>query len=120
LDLREDGIDVQERYFAHDVCEAATSRAAGATWRSAVRCQTGRGRRSCGAHVEVARDKTGEVRWACARGGCGGTIVGHEGTPLDLAAHVARGKLRNWGFDEEERELLLRATPDLPSLRASS
>lgn len=120
VDLREEfaPMEVMQRFFAHAVCEAATSRAPGRAWRSAVRCETGRGRRRCDARVEVARPKKGEVTWSCARCGCGGSVIGYELSASDLSAYVPRAKMRTWGFDDEERELLLDATADIRSLRA--
>jgi hypothetical protein len=46
-------------------------------------------------------------------------ITGFEGTDLDLSSYVPVNKtLRLWGFDEEERSVLLAATTNIPPLRA--
>jgi hypothetical protein len=46
-------------------------------------------------------------------------ITGFEGTEIDLSPYVPRKKkLRVWGFDDKEREVLLTATTHIPALRA--
>ena len=101
------------------IVEAATSRRAAGAWCSAVRCIARVGRKACSGRLHVGQLEAGRVEWSCAACGENGVITGFEGTDLDLSSYVPVHKtLRLWGFDEEERSVLLAATTNIPSLRA--
>jgi len=105
--------------YTREVVEAATSRRADSSWCSAVRCIARAGRRTCGGRIRVGRPQAGEVAWSCDMCGEHGVITGFEGSELDMSPYVpSQKKLRVWGFDDEERTVLLEATTVLPSLRA--
>jgi len=101
------------------IVEAATSRRAEGAWCSSVQCITRVGRQACSGRLQVAQLETGRVEWSCAARGESGVITSFEGTDLDLSSYVPVNKeLRLWGFDDEERSVLLAATTNIPSLRA--
>lgn len=101
------------------IVEAATSRRAEGAWCSAVRCIARVGRKACSGRLHVAQRERARVEWSCATCGESGVITGFEGTDLDLSSYVPVNKtLRLWGFDEEERSVLLAATTNIPPLRA--
>jgi hypothetical protein len=104
--------------FCREVVEAATSRRAGPTWCSAVQCIARVGRKRCGRWIEVSYLPGRAVEWSCAVCGERGVITSIEGSASDLSRYVPQGKARLWGFDEEERDVLRRATSSLPELRA--
>jgi hypothetical protein len=104
--------------FCRAVVEAATSRRSGPTWRSAVRCIGRVGRRQCAGWTDVSYTPGGAVEWSCVVCGERGVITGAGGSPSDLSRYVPRGKMRFWGYDEEERRVLGPATASLPQLRA--
>lgn len=57
--------------------------------------------------------------WSCAACGDHGEITGFADTEHDLSAYVPRAKrLRVWAIDDQEREVLLAATTQIPELRA--
>lgn len=107
----------QRSDFTRAVAQAATSRAAGAQWRSAVKCIGRRGSKRCRGFIDVARGDVA-VEWSCACCGESGTVTHVAGSDADLSRYVPRGKTVLWGFDEEEREVLLVATTHIPELRA--
>lgn len=100
------------------LAEAGTSRPAGSSWRSAVRCGGRVGRRRCNAWLDVRCTADLRVEWRCGVCGEQGVITGIAGGPSDLSRYLPRGKLRVWGYDEEERRVLVPATVDIPNLRA--
>ena len=105
--------------FRHTIVEAATSRRGEGRWCSAVRCIGRVGRKACSARIHVARPEAGRIEWSCETCGEHGEVTGFLGTELDLSAYVpSNKKLRVWGFDDAEREVLLTATTHIPSLRA--
>lgn len=105
--------------FTREIVEAATSRRAESSWCSAVRCIGRVGRKMCGARINVGRPDTHRVEWSCEKCGEHGVISGFEGTELDMTPYVpCQKKLRVWGFDDEERAVLVAATTGIPSLRA--
>lgn len=105
--------------FAREVVEAATSRGTSSSWCSAVRCIARVARKACGARIHVTRPEAGRVEWSCAKCGERGVITGFEGTEFDMSIHApGKKKLRVWGFDDEERAVLMAATTFIPSLRA--
>ena len=101
------------------IVEAATSRRAEGAWCSAVRCIARGGRKACSGRLHVAQLEKARVEWSCAACEESGVITGFEGNGLDLSSYVpVNKKLRLWGFDEEERAVLLAATTNIPPLRA--
>lgn len=105
-----------ERFRA--LAEAATSRRAGPAWRSAVRCGGRVGRKRCDAWLDVLCTPDLQVEWSCRVCGERGVISGIAGGPSDMSSYVPRGEAHLWGYDEEERRVLLPATATLPELRA--
>ena len=119
LELAEPAKEEPRAAFVRSLVEAATARHVQSSWCSAVRCIARVGRKACGTPIHVAQPEPGRVDWSCARCGERGEITGFEGTALDLSSYVPRAKkLRLWGFDEEERAVLVAGTTHLPSLRA--
>ena len=105
--------------LVREIVEAATSRRAAGSWCSAVRCLARVGRKACSGRLHVAELESGRIEWSCAACGERGVITGFEGSDLDLSSYVpGKKKLRLWGFDDEERSVLLAATTHIPSLRA--
>lgn len=105
--------------FTREVVEAATSRREPAPWRSAVRCISAVGRRACGARVHVGHMVARHVVWSCPACGDHGDITGFEGSEHDMSGYVpSKKKLRLWAIDDQEREVLLKATAHIPALRA--
>ena len=105
--------------LVREIVEAATSRRAAGSWCTAVRCLARTGRKACRGRLHVDPIEAGRVEWSCAVCGERGVITGFDGTDLDLSSYVPRQKkLRLWGFDDEERSVLLAATTHIPSLRA--
>jgi hypothetical protein len=104
--------------FTRDVVEAATSRRVEAAWQSIVQCIGRIDGRPCGAYVEVRFDGTETVEWSCSCCGDVGKVRGFVGTEADLSRFVPRGKVVNWGFDDEEWEVLREGTSGIPELRA--
>lgn len=103
--------------FLLAVVEAATSRPAGAPWPSTVRCITRRGRRRCGAVIQVERGAN-EIVWSCSTCGESGVVTHFADSQADLSKYQPRGKTVLWGFDDEERSVLMAATTHIPNLRA--
>jgi hypothetical protein len=105
--------------LVREIVEAATSRRAGGSWCTAVRCLARIGGKACSGRLHVDQLEAGRVDWSCAVCGERGVITGFDGTDLDLSSYVpGQKKLRLWGFDDEERSVLLAATTHIPSLRA--
>ena len=105
--------------LVREIVEAATSRRAAGSWCTAVRCLARIGRKACSGRLHVGQLEAGRVDWSCAVCGERGVITGFDGTDLDLSSYVpGQKKLRLWGFDDEERAVLLAATTHIPSLRA--
>lgn len=105
--------------FACALVEAATSRSVASAWCSAVRCIARVGRRVCRSPISVAQSEAGRVDWSCTACGERGAITGFVGTVVDLSPYVPRRKkLRVWGFEDEERAVLLAGTLHFPALRA--
>ena len=107
--------------FTREIVQAATSRPSEGGWRSAVRCIGGvRSRqRVCGARVIVEFVASDEhVAWSCDTCGEDGMVTGIVGTDADVRAYWPQGKTATWGFDDEERQVLMKATEQLPWLRA--
>jgi len=101
------------------IVEAATSRRVAGAWCSAVRCIARVGRKACSERLQVGQLETARVEWSCTACGESGVITGFEGTDLDLSSYVPTNKkLRLWGFDEEERAVLLAGTTHIRPLRA--
>lgn len=103
--------------FTRAVVEAATSRRVRGTWRTAVRCIGHVARKRCDGRIDVERNKDA-VSWACP--GCGdcGLITNFKGSESDMSAFATRRKTVVWGFDDDERKVLLDASQQLPELRA--
>jgi len=105
--------------LVREIVEAATSRRIEGSWCSAVRCIARTGRKACSGRIHVGQFETARVEWSCAVCAERGVITGFEGTDLDLSSYVpVNKKLRLWGFDDEERSVLLAATTNIPPLRA--
>lgn len=104
--------------FTREIVEAATSVRSANSWRSAVRCIGRVGRKACGTRIRVGRPDASRVEWTCEKCGERGVVTGFEGTELDMTPYVPSKKLHMWGFDDEERALLLEATTSIPPLRA--
>ena len=104
--------------FTREVVEAGTSRKAGPAWQSAVRCIGRVGRRLCRAYVQVRFDGSDTVEWSCARCGDVGAVSRFRNTQSDLSSFVPRGKVVAWGFDDQERKMLMLGTEWIPELRA--
>jgi len=90
-------------------------------WPTAVQCVARVGPKTCGGCVAVwhvgGRD---EIEWVCAACGANGVITGFTGSESDLSRYRPRGKgkLRLWGYEDEERDVLWEATRAIPELRA--
>jgi hypothetical protein len=118
-DLESPAEAAQHAAFTRELVEAATSRLADSPWCSAIRCIARVGRKACGARIHVSRPDAERVEWSCAKCGERGVILGFEGTELDMSPYLpSKRKLRVWGFDDEEREVLIAATTHIPALRA--
>jgi hypothetical protein len=105
--------------IVREIVEAATSRRVEGSWGSAVRCIALVRGKTCGARIHVRRAERGRIAWACVACSEAGVITGFEGTAFDLSRYVPRKrKLRVWGLEDEDRDVLLAATSWIPSLRA--
>jgi hypothetical protein len=105
--------------IVREIVEAATSRRVEGSWCSAVRCIAHVRGKMCGARIYVRRAERGRIDWSCVACGEAGVVTGFEETAFDLSRYAPRRKkLRVWGFDDEDRGVLLAATTWIPSLRA--
>jgi hypothetical protein len=121
-DIAPAGADVPEAArlrseFTRAVVEAATSRRVEGSWCSAVRCVGHHRKKKCSGMITVERSDD-EVQWSCGECGEGGVVSHFRGTASDLSAYAPRGKTVLWGFDEQERKVLVDATTEIPELRA--
>jgi len=67
------------------ITSAATSRSAGRSWSSALRCLHSAGTAACQGHIVVHRsDVPASIEWRCSECGDAGTISGWQGSPFDL------------------------------------
>jgi hypothetical protein len=110
--------DASRANFLRELIEAATSRAAGPSWRSAVRCIEPMGRRRCRGWMSISREEPSVIVCSCEACFQVGTLAGFEGTEMDLSRYVPRGRTVGWGLDEESRTVLRGATEAQPALRA--
>jgi hypothetical protein len=110
----------QERaQFTRKVIEAATSRHPEGRWVSALRCVARVGRKRCRGRVEVELEvDRGAVEWSCVTCDESGVVSGFVGSDSDFSRYVPGSKEVNWGVDDEERQVLLDATVELPELLA--
>lgn len=116
--LRDEALSARRADFVREIVEAATSRAGGATWRSAVRCVGDAPGTRCKGRISVSFDAAGVIGCSCEVCNQVGVISGFQGTAMDLSRHVPQGKTVTWDLDEESRKVLLSATSAVPALRA--
>lgn len=104
--------------FTFEVVETATARSMREKWRSAVSCVGRFGRKLCRGRIEVALVGDELIEWVCAKCGEQGTITGFTAGDHDLSGYVSKGKKVLWGFDDDQRDLLLAGSAAIPRVRA--
>jgi hypothetical protein len=75
-------------------------------------------RKLCNGRVEVER-RDDTIGWLCSVCGDSGEVSQFAGSGSDLTPYTPSGRTVVWGFDEEERKVLIEATAQRPELRAT-
>jgi len=102
--------------FTREVVEAATVDPA-VVGLSAVACIGRAGRQRCRSRVRVGIGTEG-IEWSCDACGESGLVTGFAGTESDFTGQGPRGRTVVWGFEDDERKVLIAATTNAPALRA--